>query len=89
MKSKKLFTLVILLASAFFITSCYKNAQHEEQTSNLSFKLEVLFEKEGCKVYRFYDAGRAVYWTDCRGVVSTEYFVKNGYDVRVSNQTIK
>lgn len=30
-----------------------------------NYKPELLFETEGCRVYRFYD-GRAVYFTNCQ-----------------------
>ncbi|MBS1601195.1 MAG: DUF4884 domain-containing protein [Bacteroidetes bacterium] len=36
-------------------------------TNNHSYKVEYLFEHEGCKVYRFHDNGNYVYFTNCNG----------------------
>lgn len=38
----------------------------DETTTNQAIKVELLFEKDGCKVYRFND-GNDHYYTDCRG----------------------
>ncbi len=35
--------------------------------NNPAFKVEYLFEHEGCKVYRFEDKGNWVYYTNCQG----------------------
>jgi hypothetical protein len=32
-------------------------------TTNKNFNAELLFEVDGCKVYRFFDGGEAVYFT--------------------------
>jgi len=36
--------------------------------------VDYLFEHDGCKVYRFYDRGNYVYFTNCRGeaIVKTD-----------------
>lgn len=35
--------------------------------NNKTYRVEYLFEHDGCKVYRFYDRGNYVYFTNCRG----------------------
>lgn len=35
--------------------------------NNDSYRVQYLFEHEGCKVYRFYDKGNYVYFTNCNG----------------------
>ena len=35
--------------------------------NNITYTVEYLFEHEGCKVYRFYDKGNYVYFTNCNG----------------------
>ena len=35
--------------------------------NNQDYKVEYLFEHAGCKVYRFYDRGTYVYFTNCNG----------------------
>lgn len=76
---------------AVVLTGCYKEAQQKEQTTNSEFNLELLFEKDGCKIYRFSDGGHAVYWTDCRGKVESVYTQSSGkssHEVRVQNETV-
>lgn len=67
---KFLFLLVTVL-----LFSCQKDAQ--EVTHNGDFKVEFLFEHEGCKIYRFSD-GRTVYWADCRGKINHDYTTHTG-----------
>lgn len=40
-----------------------------EQTTrvNQNFEVDTLFEHDGCKVYRFSDAGNFRYFTNCHG----------------------
>ncbi|MCC8144667.1 MAG: DUF4884 domain-containing protein [Tannerellaceae bacterium] len=38
--------------------------------NNATYRVDYLFEHEGCKVYRFFDRGQAVYFTNCTGTVS-------------------
>jgi hypothetical protein len=57
--------ILLLLATALF--SCQKSAQSSQSKGD--FRVELLFEVDGCKLYRFYD-GRTVYFSDCRGQVS-------------------
>ncbi|MEX0291425.1 MAG: DUF4884 domain-containing protein [Flavobacteriaceae bacterium] len=35
--------------------------------NNDTYRVEYLFEHEGCKIYRFRDAGNFVYLTKCKG----------------------
>jgi hypothetical protein len=39
----------------------------EKANNNETYKVDYLFEHEGCKVYRFYDRGDRVYFTNCKG----------------------
>lgn len=38
---------------------------------NQTYKVEYLFEHEGCKVYRFLDDGHFVYYTNCNSDVTS------------------
>ena len=84
-KSVLIFNLLLLL------TSCFKEPVSTENSNNSEIKLAMLFEKDGCKVYRFFDGGRAVYYTDCRGKVEYSYYQKNGnnsgHSVYIQNET--
>lgn len=39
--------------------------------NNKTYSVDYLFEHEGCKVYRFQDNGNFVYFTNCKGDVSS------------------
>lgn len=62
---------LILLLIVVFLSSCYNDSQETIQNGN--FKVEYLFEQNGCKMYRFRDGGRFVYWSDCQGKVQSDY----------------
>ena len=68
--------IVYLLLVACFISSCKKDAQSTVQNGN--FKLEFLFNQNGCKMYRFQDGSRYIYWCDCEGRVQSDYTTSNG-----------
>lgn len=54
-----------------FIISCTNRFQiplaKGKSENNKTYDVEYLFEHDGCKVYRFYDRGNCVYFTNCRG----------------------
>ena len=52
--------------------------QTKEPENNKTYKVDYLFEHDGCKVYRFYDRGNYVYFTNCNG----EAIVKDSTEVR-------
>lgn len=55
------------LAIAFLVLSlnaCHKNPVSTEATDNPEVPVSLLFEKDGCKVYRFED-GRTHYFVNC------------------------
>lgn len=66
----------ILIFFTTFILSCKGESIQSENKGD--FKLELLFEKDGCKVYRFYDGGRCVYWADCRGRIHADRTTNTG-----------
>lgn len=63
---KKYFLIFLVL----FIYGCSVDPELTEKTSNNNIKLDLLFEKDGCKIYRFKDAGHYIYWTNCGGNIS-------------------
>jgi hypothetical protein len=42
--------------------------------NNRTYEVDYLFTHDGCKVYRFYDRGNYVYFTNCKGeaIVKTD-----------------
>ena len=64
---KKIYSLF-----AIAMTGCaYPHYYHPIETTapgnNTGYKVSYLFEYGGCKVYRFYDIGNTVYYTNCGG----------------------
>lgn len=70
-KATATFLLLIL-----FLTGCNEDAKEIIQNGN--FTLEFLFEQNGCKMYRFKDSGRYIYWSDCQGDVQRNYTTYTG-----------
>jgi hypothetical protein len=72
---------------ALALVGCYQPAEQAQQV-NQNFKVERLFEHDGCTAYRFYDS-RTIYYVRCRdGRVSADssYWQstgKSGYMVQV------
>lgn len=51
--------------------------------NNSTYDVEYLFEYDGCKVYRFYDRGEYVYFTNCQGDVTS--FPNDSTQIRIEN----
>jgi hypothetical protein len=64
----------LLLFLPVFAASCIQQRPivKEQSNNNKDYKVSYLFEYEGCKVYRFYDRGNEVYFTNCRGEAITK-----------------
>lgn len=65
----KLCSIFILFVA---MTSCFTFSypvSTEKPQNNQTYHIDYLFEHDGCKVYRFYDMGNYVYFTNCRGDV--------------------
>jgi hypothetical protein len=77
--------LFLGLVSILFFSSCRKDGKETLKTDNLNYKVELLFEVDGCKVYRFMD-GEFHYFTTCNGSVTHKSNEKNSKDLEI--QTI-
>ncbi len=77
---------VLLGLSLIVLFSCSERPISVSQTNNPAINLQLLFENDGCKVYRFYD-DRAIYYTDCRGEVQTQHAEPAGKTVIIKNDT--
>lgn len=89
---KKITTIILSILTSIILSSCNKAAQETTPTTNSAIKVDLLFEKDGCKIYRFNDAGHNVYWSDCRGKVESVYNESSGkssHEVRIQNETTR
>ncbi|MPM50481.1 hypothetical protein SDC9_97222 [bioreactor metagenome] len=72
----KTFIKILILIILLGIMPCCSAIYHfpvstEIPANNQSYEVDYLFEHDGCKVYRFYDRGNYVYFTNCRGDVTS------------------
>lgn len=64
------------------LTSCYKEPQSITK-EGIDFEVEYLFEKDGIKVYRFYDGGRRHYFTSRGETMSTQKSGNSNYQENI------
>ena len=65
----KRFYKAMIILTAIGLQACSETPVKSDVVGN-GVDLDLLFEHDGCRVYRFYDYGSAHYFTDCRGSVS-------------------
>jgi len=56
--------LLLLLAASCTVQ---QPITHEPAQNNQDYKVDYLFEHDGCRVYRFWDRSYYVYFTNCSG----------------------
>ena len=66
--------ILTLLIALLIFTSCNDYGKPQQTTFHGDFQLELIFEKDSCKMYRFFDAGHAVYWSTCAGRVQEDHW---------------
>ncbi len=61
-------SLLILIVACLFL-SCTRQIPVSKISpeNNKTYRVDFLFEHDGCKVYRFLDHGNLVYFTNCNG----------------------
>lgn len=74
---------------ALCFVGCANDPVATSSTTNAAIKVELLFENDGVKVYRFTDCGRYIYFADARGATSWSVSKgKSGTD-RYGVETVK
>lgn len=63
----------LFLLSLLFLSACGEEAVSTSSTNNPKVPVQLLFENDGCKVYRFKDGIRHHYYSDCRGQTMSSY----------------
>ena len=66
--------VLLLLAISLLAAGCVANPVTREQTNNAEVAVDLLFEHEGVRVYRFTDGGRFHYYAVPRAGVHAESF---------------
>jgi len=68
MRNSTFFILLnVYIVFVLLCVSCETHPMSTERSTNQEIPVELLFEHDGVKVYRFHDYGTAIYYTDCRG----------------------
>ena len=70
---KSLFRTLLILIVSCEILSCTRQIPVSKviPENNKTYRVDFLFEHDGCKVYRFIDKGNTVYFTNCNGNVTS------------------
>lgn len=64
---KKIYLPAIFMVVVLLLGSCSAiPISTSEPLNNNTYSVDYLFEHDGCKVYRFYDRGKYVYFTKCK-----------------------
>ena len=69
---------IILIIGVALLASCKSDPVSVERSSNGQIEIELVFEKDGCKMYRFNDGMQRVYYTDCTGKTHYQEYHSNG-----------
>jgi Domain of unknown function (DUF4884) len=64
---RTLFTFTLFLSMLAGSCAWQRPIRRDIPKNNDTYRVEYLFEHEGCKVYRFLDRGNPVYFTNCNG----------------------
>ena len=59
--------LAVAAAGCLILAACGNDPVSTSSTDNPNVPVSKMFEFEGCKVYRFKDAGAFVYYSNCPG----------------------
>lgn len=82
--------LFLLTAAAISLISCKTPVESMKAENNSDYKVHFLFEHDGCKVYRFFDRGHYVYFSNCTGNITRieSEINEDDEDVSTENRTV-
>ena len=86
MKRILTFYTIIIVLGAMLFGACSNDPMSKERLGkDDGFEVEFLFEKDGVKVYRFFDVGRYHYFTTGGETISVKTEGKTTYSENVNN----
>lgn len=87
---RQLILPAIILVSFTILQSC-RSIRMPVSThvpeNNQNYVVDFLFEHDGCRVYRFYDRGNYVYFTNCFGDINS--VVNDSTVIRTITKVVK
>lgn len=69
--------LACIVAVLVLLAGCAREAERSAPAGR-EFTVDTLFTKDGCTVYRFYDAGYHRYFTNCSGSTMSSISISSG-----------
>lgn len=64
-------TMILAIAASALLAGCGKSPIEKLGTDNPEFSVDLLFKRDGCRVYRFTDNGRFQYFANCPNHTTT------------------
>ena len=84
---KKRMLRILFVGCIMLVIGCYNEPQSIEHTGkDDKFQIEYLFEKDGLKVYRFYDGGYSHYFTTGGETMTWQQSGKTSYEERITTK---
>jgi hypothetical protein len=77
-----------LMVISVLLFGCEEKGTPKETNTDGDFRIEFLFEKDGCKVYRFRDGSRYIYWANCQGKIQADYETGSKHKIYHKEETI-
>jgi hypothetical protein len=75
--------LLVVLLVAVTLLSCRGKALETKQSNNSEFEVELLFEHDGVKVYRFWDSSSFHYFTSKGETMTSQKSGKTTYEENI------
>ncbi len=76
---------ILLIIAVVSLSSCMGDGIEKSKTNNDEYQVTYLFEKDGIKVYRFYDGMEHHYFTSTEETISTQGTSKNHHEENISS----
>lgn len=76
---------ILLIIAVVSLSSCMGDGIEKSKTNNDEYQVTYLFEKDGIKVYRFYDGMEHHYFTSTGETISTQGTSKNHHEENISS----
>ena len=78
---------LLLLSTVFLLVGCLGEPQSTEHAGkDKKFEIELLFEKDGIKMYRFYDGGYLHYFTTGGTTITQQSSGKSTFDETIETK---